>query len=420
MKIAYIVSMFPSLSETFILNELISHEKAGMEMSIFSMKTWKGSLVHDKAARFIEKTTYLDRDFWVKIWFFHLYLLMTKPLIYLSLLTKLIFFKTENYLIRLKSLVVFFYSPFFCLTARRQNITHLHAHFATYPALLAWIISRFNGITFSVTAHAYDIYLNQDILKIFSDDAMTIVTISNFNKNLILDKLDWNSAEQADKVEVIHCGMDLDVYRFDASRRGLSNSNKSFRILSVGRLIPVKGYGYLLDALSLLKQDGYDFSCEIIGDGPLKKKLVMQTKSLNLGGCVTFVGAKKSDEVIACMREADIFVLACATSKEDVHDGMPVVYIEAMALGVPVIGTSISGIPELIIHGKTGLCALPENAISLKNNIAYLLNNYDKTFDMVKNARYIIEQEFDIERNSNRLRKIFQRGGFKASLSGHE
>jgi glycosyltransferase involved in cell wall biosynthesis len=94
--------------------------------------------------------------------------------------------------------------------------------------------------------------------------------------------------------------------------------------------------------------------------------------------------------------------------------------MEAMALGVPVIGTGISGIPELIIHGKTGLCALPENPVSLKNTISYLLNNYDKSFDMVKSARCIIEQEFDIERNSNRLRKIFQRGGSKASLSGHE
>jgi colanic acid/amylovoran biosynthesis glycosyltransferase len=407
MKVAYIVSMFPCWSETFILNELIDHEKNGVDLSIFSIKKCNDKLVQDKAVHFIGRTTYISRKFWIEIWFFHLFLLISCPLIYLSLLSKLLFSQTKNYKIKFKCFVVFFIAPYFCLTARKQNITHLHAHFATYPALLAWIISRFNGIPFSVTAHAHDIYTNQDILRIFSDDAMTIVAISKFNKNFIIDKLSWKSTEQVDKIKVIHCGIDLTAYEFDAARSESSRANRKFRILSVGRFTAIKGFNYLLDALSLLRQSGYDFSCEIIGDGPLKNELTKQCESLNLGDCVTFLGAKKSHEVLECMKMADLFVLACAECKHEGHDGIPVVFMETMALGVPVIATRISGIPELVIHGKTGLCALPENPVSLKDNILYSLDNHDQSLEMVNNARRIIEQEFDIEKSSNLLRKIF-------------
>lgn len=416
MKIAYVVSMFPRLSETFILNELLDHEKAGVDVSIFSIKKCNESVVHDKAVNFVDKTTYIDGDFWIVIWFLHLFLLASKPFTYLSLLYKLLVFKNTDINVKIKSLIIFFYSPYFYRSVRRENITYLHAHFATYPALLAWIISKFSGIPFSVTAHAYDIYLNQDILKIISDDVMNIVTISDFNKKFILEKLGWKSSEQADKIQIIHCGIDLAVYGFNATRRKPSGANGKFRILSVGRLSGIKGFSYLLDALSLLKQDGYDFSCEIIGNGPFKDKLATQLESLKLGGCVTFLGAKKSEEVLVSMSEADLFVLACAVCKNEGQDGIPVAFMEAMALGVPVIGTRISGIPELIVHGKTGLCAETENPVSLKNNIATLIDDYGQTFAMVKNARSIIEQEFDIEKNSRRLREIFAKGCSKASL----
>jgi colanic acid/amylovoran biosynthesis glycosyltransferase len=409
MKIAYIVSLFPALSETFILNELINHEKAGLEVTVFSIKKFNGGMVHNKAAPLIDKTVYLGGQFWIKIFFLHLYILVSRPKVYLATLYKLLFFKT-NIKIRLNSLAVFFCSPYYSFVAKKQNITHLHAHFATYPALLAWILSRFNSIPFSVTAHAHDIYLNQDVLKIFSDDAKAIITISNFNKNFILDKLGWKATAKEKIVSVIHCGLDLTAFDFNADKTSQYGTDRKFRILSVGRLSGIKGYKYLLDALALLKEGGYEFSCEIIGDGPLKHELRKQSDALNLDVCVTFLGAKTSDEVIAQMREADLFVIACAIDKHEGHDGIPVAFMEAMALGVPVIGTSISGIPELIIHGKTGLCASPQNPTSLKENISHRIDNYGNTFDMVKNAKFIIEQEFDIEKNSKILRNIFQSG----------
>ncbi len=398
--------MFPALSETFILNELISHKKVGIEVSIFSIKKFNGGMVHDKAAPFIEKTIYLGVRFWIEIFFLHLYMLASKPKIYLSTLYKLLSFKTDIK-IKLNSLAVFFCSPYYSFVAKKQNITHLHAHFATYPALLAWIISIFNKIPFSVTAHAHDLYLNQDILKLFSDDAKAIVTISNFNKSFILDKLGWKATAKEKIVSVIHCGMDLAAFDFNADKPSRYGTNRKFRILSVGRLSGIKGFEYLLDALALLKQEGLEFSCQIIGDGPLRHELRMQSDSLDLDGCVTFLGAKRSEEVIAYLRDADLFVIACANDKIEGHDGIPVAFMEAMALGVRVVGTSISGIPELIVHGETGLCASPENPVSLKENIAHIMSNYDNTLDMVKGARYIIEQQFDIEKNANELRNIF-------------
>jgi colanic acid/amylovoran biosynthesis glycosyltransferase len=416
MKIAYVVSMFPALSETFILNELISHEKAGIKVSIFSIKKFNGGMMHDKATPLIDKTTYLGGEFWIKIFFLHLYMLASKPTVYLSTLYALLSFKTDLK-IKFNALAVFFCSPYYSFIAKKQNITHLHAHFATYPALLAWIISRFNKVPFSVTAHAHDLYLNQDILKLFSDDAKAIVTISNFNKRLILDKLGWNATAKEKTVSVIHCGMDLTAFDFNADKPSQYSANRKFRILSVGRLTGIKGFEYLLDALALLKQEGFEFSCQIIGDGPLRQELKMQSDSLNLDGCVTFLGAKRSEEVLSYLRDTDLFVLACATDKIEAHDGIPVAFMEAMALGVPVVGTNISGIPELIVHGVTGLCASPENPVSLKENIAQIMSDYNIASDMVKGARHIIEQQFDIEKNANELRNIFHKTYTKPSLS---
>jgi colanic acid/amylovoran biosynthesis glycosyltransferase len=402
------VSMFPRWSETFVLNELVEHEKSGIDLSIFSIKKCNEKLVHDKSIPFIEKTIYIEGWFWIKIWFLHLFLLSTKPSTYFSLLYIIFTSARSSYEIKLKCIIVFFYAPYFCRVAKNQSVDHLHAHFVTYPSLLSWIISKFESIPFSFTAHAHDIYLCQDILKIVANDAKEIVTISQYNKNIILNTLNWTNAQQTEKVKVIHCGIDVSIYQFDEAENKFHRGDRPLRIISVARLCEIKGFRYLLDALFLLKQEGYVFLCDIIGDGPLKEELLEQTKALNLDSCVTFLGAKKADEVHTFVREADLFVLACATSKNEGQDGIPVVFMEAMALGTPVIGTNISGVPELIIDEVTGLCAEPENPVSLKNKMVDIVRENKNLSDMTKRARLLIDNEFNIEKNSKILRNLFE------------
>lgn len=405
MKVAYVVSMFPCWSETFILNELVSHQQAGLELSIFSLKNSSESIVHDEAMPFIDKTEYGERWFSLKLLLLHLLLFFKTPLFYSKILCKLLFMNVTEPFVKAKALGVFFLSPTFISSARQRKIDHLHAHFATYPALLAWLVGRFTKIPYTFTAHAHDIYVNQDLLPIICEDAAAIVTISEFNKNFIAQKI---GSKYCEKIEVIHCGINLNKFRYEPNRVKNTSDILPLSILSIGRLSGIKGFYYLVEALRLLKNDGIAFYCNIIGDGPLKAKLLQQVKDADLDKMVHFLGSTKSDKIPAYLKEADVFVLACARDKIEGHDGIPMVFMEAMAYGVPVIGTSLSGIPELIKHGETGLCANPGNAVDIKEKIRYFISNPDKADLMRQKARKLIEDEFDITLSCNKLRELFR------------
>lgn len=405
MKVTYVVSMFPCWSETFILNELVNHQQSGVELNIFSIKKCSESMVHDEAVPFINKTVYGTGYFDFKLLMLHLILFFTFPFTYSNIISTLLFHKVTDPLVKIKSLAVFWLSPTFVFAARQQKTDHLHAHFATYPALLAWIISRFTKIPFTFTAHAHDIYVNQDLLPIVCEDAAAIVTISEFNKRFIAQKVGTRFEQ---KTEVIHCGIDLNRFKYEIDKGAPICGASPLKILSIGRLSGIKGFTYLIEALKLLKSEGILFDCSIIGDGPLKAELVEQVKVSDLDAIVHFLGSKKADEIPAYLKKADLFVLACATDKVEGHDGIPVVFMEAMAYGTPVIGTVISGIPELIIDGTTGFCAVTENAQSMADSIKRFIQCNDVQ-KLVTNARELIENEYDITCNSERLRTLFQK-----------
>lgn len=404
MKVAYIVSMFPCWSETFILNELVSHEKAGVDLTIFSIKNCSENMVHDEAEPFINKTVYGKKYINFKLLLSHILLFISAPFAYSRTLGKLLLLKVSSPLVKIKALAVFWLSPTFIFSARMKEIDHLHAHFATYPALLAWIMSKFIKIPYTFTAHAHDIYVNQDLLPIICEDAAAIVTISEFNKHFISQKV---GTKYEEKTEVIHCGIDLDKFKFDVDNVYRYGNDSPLNILSIGRLSGIKGFTYLIEALRLLKNEGVLFDCSIIGDGPLKVDLVHQVSESGLEDVVHFLGSKKADEIPLFLNKADVFVLACATDIIEGHDGIPVVFMEAMAYGTPVIGTVISGIPELIIDGKTGFCSVAESSTELRNKIQFFISNPNKVHEMTSAARKLIEDEYDIDITSRRLRKMF-------------
>ncbi len=406
MKVAYITSMFPCWSETFILNELVDHRRAGVDLTVFSLKIFSEKMVHDGAVPFVRKTVYPFSVFDPRLWLLHVFLAAKRPAAYLRVLCRLLMLKATDSRVKRNALGVFLLSPRFVHAALSGRIEHIHAHFATYPALLAWMIERFAGIPFSVTAHAHDIYVNQDLLPFVCEEARTIVTISEYNKRFIVEKMGEAVAE---KIAVVHCGIDLASFPFDKSRQEKGSENDALRILSIGRLSGIKGFPYLVDALKLLADEGVAFVCDIIGDGPQKDFLERRIGSLGLNGRISLLGAKKSDEIPGYLKRADVFVLACARDRIEGQDGIPVVFMEAMAYGTPVIGTLLSGIPELIRHGETGVCAGPEDSASLAEAIRYFLGHPREVEEMRRRARTLVEKEFDIEKNCRCLRDIFMR-----------
>jgi colanic acid/amylovoran biosynthesis glycosyltransferase len=402
MRIAYIVTMFPCWSETFILNEIVNHTNAGLNISIFSLKQFSEKFVHENAAAFLSKTAYAPSPFSPILLLLHIGQFLKQPIRYLAVFAQIIKLRPFSSFLALKSLYVFWISPYFAARVNEFRIDHIHAHFATYAALLARILNEFTGVSYSFTAHAHDIYVDRTLLPIAAEKASAIVTISSFNKNLLEEQL---GRRLADRIMVIRCGINVGQFAF--SKKAVESPNKVLHILSVGRLSGIKGFPCLLEALAQLQQDGMRFSCKIIGDGPQLRLLQDLAKRLCIEPRVSFLGAIEQKEVRKEMENADVFVLACGRDASEGHDGIPVVFMEAMALGTPVIGTQLSGIPELVRHGETGLLAAPGDSKSLADTIRSFAGCFTAAESMCIRARQLIEEEFDIEINSRKLRRLF-------------
>jgi colanic acid/amylovoran biosynthesis glycosyltransferase len=284
----------------------------------------------------------------------------------------------------------------------RQRPRILHAHFATAPAAAAWAASRLTGIPYGFSAHAYDLFkepVDREFLAKKCADAAFVRCISDFNRRYLIKTAGAGEA----KLHVIHCG--VDTRRFVPDRTAANGQPHKKTILTLGNLVPQKGTRDLLEALSAptLKQRGYRIV--IAGDGPLKGELMRQASSLGVEA--QFLGAVDNREVMRLYREADLFVLPCATGRDGHHDGIPVVLMEAMACGVPVISTRLSGIPELVEDGKSGILVPEKDPRALSGAIGRLSDDADMRRRFSVEGRKKVVNEFEIRDIARQLFDLF-------------
>jgi glycosyltransferase involved in cell wall biosynthesis len=282
----------------------------------------------------------------------------------------------------------------------KENVEHLHAHFATYPALVAMIVHRLTGRDFTFTAHAHDIFLEKALLKEKVREAKYVVTISEYNKRYLTD---FCGPGAALKIHVVHCGLDLAEWTYAPHLNG----TLPVRFLSVGRLTEMKGFEYLIRACGRIK-DKADFKVHIVGDGHLRPHFEELIKEMDLSERVILEGVLDSAHVRALMNESTVFVAPSVWNDTDGQDGIPLVLMEAMAIGKPAIASRISGIPELIQDNKSGFLVEPENARELAEKMWDLANNPKSQENFSKNGRQKIEQEFDIQKSVAQLEELFQ------------
>ena len=180
------------------------------------------------------------------------------------------------------------------------------------------------------------------------------------------------------------------------------------RILSVGRLVAFKGFENLIDACGGVAQGGLDFTCEIIGDGPLRDDLQAKIDTLKLSPRVKLLGSLSQEAVIEKLRAADIFALASVTDRQGASDVFPTVIIEAMAAARPVVSTRLAGIPELVAHGETGLLVAPGDTSALEQALERLIRNPELRSHYGRAGRARIEQHFRIEHTVAPLLQLFE------------
>lgn len=395
LRVAYLLSIFPCWSETFIAEEVRHLEEEGFDITIMSLKRASEAHVHEIARTLLRRTLYADSYF--KILAAQIYFAFKKPRVYIETFCRMMIGCQGNPLQLAKLLATFFLAVYFAGIVEKHSFERIHAHWATYPATAAWIVESLTGRPFSFTTHAHDLFLADKLLKKKCERADFIVTISEYNRQL-LRRLGVSTT----KVRVIHCG--VDVRKFAPLGQYQWNSR---RILAVGRLAQIKGFEVLVDACRILQLEGVDFSCEIVGEGPLRGALQKQIENTGMTDRVHLSGFASQGEVRRKLTESAMFVLPSRQTANGDQDGIPVALMEALAVGIPVVSTSVSGIPELVRDGVTGLSVPQGDAQKLAAAIRILLSDRDKCADLARRGRALVLDEFDARKNAIQLGKLF-------------
>lgn len=393
MRVLYLTSLFPCWSETFIVREILALRAMGVDIRIVSLKPPTERMVQSDAATLLDRVIYPPAG--ARGALAALLEALRHPIETVRMVFSILRGLRATPTSLAKSLVVVLRTLAMLEEMRRFAPDHLHAHWATYPSTAALFASRLLGAPFSFTSHAHDIFLEDHLLALKLSEAKFGVTISEFNRRFIAERI---GSEFADKLRIVHCGISPQAFPFEVAQ------GSSGRIVAVGRLDEIKGFEHLVRACALLRDEGVPFSCRIIGDGPLRASLQQQIDAANLSEHVVLAGAMPQEAVRSELRAASMFVLPSVVTRTGDRDGIPVALMEAMALGIPVVSTQVSGIPELIQDGVSGHLAQPASATELAACIrrSLALSAQDRQ-RQCEAARRTVEEGFDISKEAARL-----------------
>ena len=277
---------------------------------------------------------------------------------------------------------------------------HVHAHFATHPALAAMIAHSLTGVPFSFTAHAHDLFVDPTMLCEKLEESDFTVTISDFNRRWIEGRCGTGSAA---KVHVIRCGIDASLYAAAA----LPGEESAVRVACVASLEEYKGLEYLLRAVQEVRGRGLQVRCRVAGGGSQRRALVASATEKGLEENVRFLGHQTEREVRQLLLESDIFVLPSVVAGNGQMEGIPVALMEAMATGLPVVASDLSGIPELVEHEVSGLLCPPRDHMCLADAVERLANDSGLRQRLGTNGRRRVESEFSLESSAQALRRLF-------------
>src|SRR5437763_2517864 len=337
MRLGYLYSRYPVISQTFCYAEMLALERRGIELVIGSVYPPLTSLRHEYISRLRAPIHYAPPQEILKI-------LERDATNHRKWPRDLVEQHEGKYgpnaKAKQRARNALYFADFFA----RRRVDHVHVHFANRAAHTALFLKDISGIPFSVTAHGQDFMKDlgsDDLLREICTAAEFVAAETDYSRDLLYQRC----PDSAAKIHRVYNG--IDVERFPAP--ALATMNHVPRIISVGRLVEFKGFEHVIDACAELARRGFDFSCDIIGDGPLRDRLRLKVDSLNLSSRVNLLGSLSQGAVLEKLQTADLFTLASVTDSEGASDVFPTVIVEAMASARPVVSTRLAGIPELMI-----------------------------------------------------------------------
>lgn len=292
------------------------------------------------------------------------------------------------------------------LVLETADAKHIHAHFCHGATTVAWFVSIITGLPFSFTAHAKDIYCDSlnpaGLLRRKMRAARFVVTCTDANREYLL-KID-----PAADVRCIYHGLNAEFTGLLTDSTYSPQQNHKLRALGVGRLVPKKGFDVLVEACAILKRRGFDFETVIVGEhGEQELDLRKQIKALGLKDNIRFTGPLEQSRLYVEYQNADIFCLPCRVLENGDRDGLPNVLMEAMACGLPVITTPVSGIPEIIEDGRNGTLVPPNDAHALADAIQRISSDRMLARNLGRAGRMTVLERFDGDRTALELAALF-------------
>jgi glycosyltransferase involved in cell wall biosynthesis len=405
-KVAYIMSYFPELTETFILYEILEMVRLGVAVEIYPLMRGHEGVVHAEVETLVERAHFQPLLSWPIIraqWHF----IRRRPRAYFQVLADVLKGTFGNANFFLGALVFFPKSVCFAYEMIGQGITHMHAQFATHATVAALIINRLTDIPFSFTARGSDIHVDRRMLKEKLEAAAFAITVSNYNKEVMVEECGFSAR---DKIHVVYGGVNTETFRPTLK----SESNGRLQILCVARFEEVKGHTILIEACRLLQERGVEFECHLVGDGELRPDIEKQVAQAELGEQMRLWGYCPQNEVLEKMAQADVVVLATVPASNGKREGIPNALKEAMACGLPVVGSEISGIPELVEHGRSGILVPPGDAGALADALQELKEDPALRGRMGRAGREKIERVFNLRTSTAIRARLF------ANTENHE
>ncbi len=398
-RVLYLVSLFPCWSETFIVREIHALMRQGVEVRIISLKPHSEPMVQPDAEILLDRVIYPPASLAGSLKA-ALPKVLGHPLQSVRELVPLVksLWRKPDELV--KSVVSWWRTLTMIDAVRAFDPQHLHAHWATYPSSAARILAGRIGRPWSFTGHAHDIFVHDQDLAGKLNQADFSVTISGYNQKQLAARM---IPRNQSRLAVIHCGVLPADLPYTAAGR------EAAYIVGVGRLDPIKGFIHLVEACRLLKERGTAFTCDIIGDGPLRDTLQQAIDAAGLQAQVRLTGALPQQEVRTRINRATLFVLPSVLLADGNADGIPVALMEAMACGATAISTRVSGIPELIHHEENGLLVSPGDAAELADAMARLLGDAPLRTRLAEAARRTIVQDFDADIEAGKLLALIRR-----------
>jgi len=409
-RIAYYIWQFPVLSQTFVQREIATLIRNGSSIEIFSEKFSESDFLSEFRETLEDRVKYLEGLDRKTISSYKRYFFFKNPLVYINSFLFTVFHNYHSFKTFKNDYKKFSKAILLAGFAKDNNVNHIHSPWADNCAFVSSIASKLLGVSYSLHARAHDIH-RMTYLKGLPErftDARFIITNTRYNVRHINSLLN-NHSEQ--KIKLIYNGLNLEKFE---PRNGKEKLKNPIKILSVARLIDQKGLSHLLKACKILKDKGYQFKCNIIGgteDIFINNYLLLKKlhRDFELDDCVFFIGSKPFNFVLEAYKNADFFVLPCVIADDGSRDITPNSLIESMAMMLPVISTNITGIPEIVENGVSGILIPPNDEVKLSEAMIELIENQNLREILGINARKRIEERFDINKNVGQLIELFNR-----------